>query len=229
MNIPWKFKSFIFRVIDILKYDALLYFIQKNITKRASLNLLNIYKDSSFHIQKIKKMKKPLLLEFGAGKNLAQNLILSQYCTLQYVVDLKEMADLKQINEAAETISKFEKKIPFKKLNSFEELYYNYKIRYLSPFDMRKTNFENDYFDCCISTNTLEHIPKEDIIKIFTEIKRVCKKSASVLAYIDYSDHYAHTDSKIHNLNFLKYTTSEWKKFNHSCHFQNRLRHYDFI
>ena len=46
---------------------------------------------------------------------------------------------------------------------------------------------------------------------------------------IDYSDHYSHTDKNIHPLNFLKFKENEWnKKYNHQCHFQNRLRHSDY-
>ena len=229
MFLPWKIKSCIFRCIDKLKAKKTLYFLQKYITRRSKVNLKNIYKDSKLHIQAIKKLKNPLLLEFGGGKNLSQNIILSQFCKKQFVVDLEPMADLNQINEAALEIAKIEKKINYKYSKCFLELENNYGIKYLSPFDMKFSSFKNETFDCCISTNTLEHIPEKDIILIFQEIKRVCKKDGSILAYIDYSDHYSHTDASINNLNFLNFSSQQWKKHNHSCHFQNRLRHHDYI
>jgi hypothetical protein len=229
MKIPWKIKSSIFKFIDILNKDSILYLIQKYITRRSKINLENVYNDSYFHIQKLNKSKKLKLLEFGAGKNLAQNIILSQFCQQQCVVDLKPMADLSQINEAALEISKIEKKVNYKKIKDFLDLEKNFGIKYLAPFDLRSSNFKNSTFDYCISTNTLEHISKEDIISIFHEVKRICKKGGSILAYIDYSDHYSHTDKSISNLNFLKFSSQEWLKHNHNCHFQNRLRHHDFI
>lgn len=229
MFLPWKIKSIIFKYIDKFNAKKTLYFLQKYITRRSKVNLKNVYKDSKLHIQAIRKLKNPLLLEFGGGKNLSQNIILSQFCKKQFVVDIEPMADLNLINEFALEISKIEKKIKYKHSKNFSELESNYGIKYLSPIDMRYSSFKDNFFDCCISTNTLEHIPEKDIILIFQEIKRVCKKGASILAYIDYTDHYSHTDKSISDLNFLKFSSQQWKKHNHSCHFQNRLRHHDYI
>ena len=102
-----------------------------------------------------------------------------------------------------------------------------YKIFYNAPADVSKTNFKNNSLDACISTDTLEHIPKNNLKNILLEIRRILKKGGSMI--IDYSDHYSHTDKNIHPLNFLKFKENEWnKKYNHQCHFQNRLRHSDY-
>jgi hypothetical protein len=66
------------------------------------------------------------------------------------------------------------------------------------------------------------------IKSIFIELRRVLKDTGIVSIVIDYSDHYAHTDSKITLLNFLNFSETEWEKYNHDCHYQNRLRHYQF-
>ena len=95
--------------------------------------------------------------------------------------------------------------------------------------DAAKTVFEDGSIDACISTNTLEHIPENSIRLIFKELQRVLKANGVVSARIDYSDHYAHTDSSISLLNYLQYSDAEWKKFNHNSHYQNRLRHYDYV
>ena len=55
------------------------------------------------------------------------------------------------------------------------------------------------------------------------------KDDGIVSARIDYSDHYAYTDKTISLLNYLKFDEITWKKYNHNCHSQNRLRHYDYI
>lgn len=105
----------------------------------------------------------------------------------------------------------------------------DYGIFYIAPYDASNTNFCDHYFDACISTNTLEHIPESDLHRIFTELNRTLKPGGIVSAHIDYSDHYAHTDKSISLLNFLKFDDEEWKHFNHKCHYQNRLRHYDYL
>ena len=30
-------------------------------------------------------------------------------------------------------------------------------------------------------------------------------------------------------LNYLKFDQNRWKKYNHNCHYQNRLRHYEYL
>ena len=55
------------------------------------------------------------------------------------------------------------------------------------------------------------------------------KDEGIVSAQIDYSDHYAHTDDSISLLNYLKFNDKSWKRYNHDCHYQNRLRHYDYL
>ena len=49
-----------------------------------------------------------------------------------------------------------------------------------------------------------------------------------IIHVIDYSDHYSHTDKKIDPFHFRSYSENEWKRFNHNCHYQNRLSHNDF-
>ena len=80
-----------------------------------------------------------------------------------------------------------------------------------SPYDAAKTDFKDKSICACISTNTLEHIPRESIINIFTELYRILKDDGIISARIDYSDHYAHTDDNISLLNYLKYDDRAWK------------------
>ena len=54
-------------------------------------------------------------------------------------------------------------------------------------------------------------------------------RSGILSLLIDYSDHYSHTDQHITSGNFLRYSDKEFKKYNNSLLFQNRLRHYHYI
>ena len=99
----------------------------------------------------------------------------------------------------------------------------------MAPYDAEKIQLLDNSIEACISTNTLEHIPKIDIIGIFSELYKKLIDEGIVSLIIDYSDHYAHTDNNISLLNFLKFSHSQWKRYNHKLHFQNRLRHYEYI
>jgi hypothetical protein len=228
MNIPWKFKSLIFSSIDFFDAPKLLYFLQKHITKRSQIKLLNIDPVWLRHKKALVDHDcTKFIFEFGAGKDIAQNIFLSTVADRQLLVDLFPMLDIKLVNKV---IGLLAKKIDLRSdVNIFtlNELN-NYGIDYRSPYDASKTELNSRSVDACISTNTLEHIPIKSIKSIFIEIKRILKDTGIVSAKIDYSDHYAHTDSKITRLNFLNFSDSEWKKYNHKCHYQNRLRHYEF-
>ena len=218
-----------FGFIDFFNAPNILYFLQKYATRRSKVNFKNIDETWVLHKKYVSTLTEPRLFEFGAGKNLAQNLYLSTECNEQIVIDLNPMADLGQINESALQISEIDSDFIYAPIHSFGDLKKNYRIKYIAPLDASSTGFEDNYIDCCVSTHTLEHIPKVGIIKIFNELKRVIKSDGIVCAKIDYSDHYSHADPSIGSLNFLAFSEQEWEKYNHLSHYQNRLRHYDFV
>ena len=229
MNIPWKIKSSMFAIIDLLSLHTLLYFIQRNITKSSRLENLSVSEIWIKHSSSLKKYDVAnTVFEFGAGKSLAQNLYLSGFVRNQIVVDLHPMIELELVETARNLLSSQCELKAGIEIRTFTNLA-EYGIEYRAPFDASSTDFQNSSIDACISTNTLEHIPKDEIIKIFKELHRILKPHGIVSTYIDYSDHYAHTDSSISNLNYLKFSDTQWKKYNHRVHFQNRMRHYDYL
>ena len=228
-NIPWKLKSFIFSLIDFFNTPSILYFLQKNITKRSRINEIIISPTWEKHQENLKKYDCcEYIFEFGAGKNLAQNLFISSIVKKQLVVDLNPMIDLNLVDNSRRLLSEKLSLRANVKIKSLEDLT-KFGIFYVAPYDATNTDIKDKSLDACISTNTLEHIPKEIIVKIFTELYRTLKDTGVISLQIDYTDHYAHTDDKISLLNYLKYEDEKWKKFNHNCHYQNRLRHYDYI
>ena len=228
-SIPWKIKSLIFNFIDYLRLTKLLYFLQKYITKRSriisSIESLNW----KMHEEALKKYKtNNVVFEFGAGKSLVQNLYLSNFVKRQIVVDLYPMLDFELVDSEREKLLEIENLRLRSKIKNLKDLE-NYGIYYIAPYDATKIHLSNKSIDACISTNTLEHIPKFDIILIFSELYKKLKDEGIVSLIIDYSDHYAHSDNNISLLNFLKFSNRQWKRYNHNIHFQNRLRHYEYI
>lgn len=229
MNIPWKLKSQLFKLIDAVSAHELLYFAQKNITGRSKIKSFEISKDWMRHLEVMEKnLVQGTLFEFGAGKSLAQNLYFSNYIDKQVVVDLNPMLDIELVESSRRWLSQQMALKSNEPILAPEDLK-KYGIVYKAPYDARQTEFEAGQVDLCVSTNTLEHIPVDVIESILLELRRVVKESGLVSLIVDYSDHYSHTDRSIAPLNFLKYSDSEWAKYNHDCHFQNRLRHYDYI
>lgn len=102
-------------------------------------------------------------------------------------------------------------------------------IHYSAPMDMRSTNFAPDSFDLILNTSTLEHIPREDIVRILVECFRILRRGGMMSCVIDLTDHFAHYDQTITHYNFLKYPDALWWLFNSKIHFQNRLRCSEYL
>lgn len=227
MKIPWKFKSFLFAIIDRFGLHTLLYGMQKHITRSTRISS-NFTKSKAwgFHASSIAflesehNIKEIRLIEFGAGKSLIQNLY-------QTVIDLNEMIDVDLVDNARKWLYQHGHKKFDIKIKSLEDIG-DYNIKYVAPEDMRSYK-EDKPFNICISTNTLEHIPKSDIEKILSNTYKILDDGGLLSAKIDYSDHYSHTDPSISPLNYLQYSASQWDRYNHSSHFQNRMRHSDYI
>ncbi len=224
MNIPFKLKSRAFRILSFFPPGAL-YFVQRNITRRSQVRITEIHRGWSFHAESIQQSSAQSLLEFGAGKTLAQNLYLSQFVEEQTVVDLFPMLELPMLNQAVHQLRELGVPLDEREITSLSTLRDVYNINYIAPYNMAATNFPENKFDICVSTNTLEHIPKVSIESIFAELHRVIAKGGQVSAMIDYSDHYAHSDKSITRLHYLQFSEVEYKAYNHTKHYQNRLRH----
>lgn len=230
-QINWKLKSVIYKILYFFKLKKTLFFIQKKITKRSDIKIDEIIFYWNSHLNHIENNKSVKVLEFGAGKSLVQNIFLSYKTNNkieQTLIDISEMLDLDLFNKANEQISKIlgaERK-PF--ANNFSDLKKNYNISYMAPISLNEIKERKLLFDACISSTALEHFSKKDLEETFTVLKKIVKENGIISALIDYSDHYSHTDKKIDDLNFLQFNDVEWKKYNNSFLFQNRLRHQDY-
>ena len=230
-QINWKIKSFIYKVLYLFKLKKTLFFIQKNITKRADVKINDIIFYWKYHLKYLELYKSKKILEFGAGKSLEQNIFLSYKSNHKFdqtLIDISNMFDIDLFNKANEKISKLldTNRHPF--IRSINDLKKIYNITYLAPCSIDEIKERGFLFDACISSTTLEHFPLKVLNNTFEVLKKIINKDGIISALIDYSDHYSHTDSKIGNLNFLQFTDDEWKKYNTPFLFQNRLRHQDF-
>jgi hypothetical protein len=230
-QINWKLKALLYKIFDVLRLKRTFYLIQKYITKRSKVEINKIDKSWIFHSKSIKKKNINKVLEVGAGKSLAQNIFISYHFNNsidQTVIDINEMLDFKLLNEASEQISSLLNLKNKGHIENLDQLKETYNIDYKAPMKIEDLKKDENRFDMCISTTALEHFSVSDLKNYLEQLKIILSGKTLISSAIDYSDHYSHTDNNISPLNYLKFTELEWKKYNNSYLFQNRLRHQDY-
>ncbi len=102
-------------------------------------------------------------------------------------------------------------------------------IEYRAPADARATGLAAGSVDVVTSNSTLEHVPVDELPPLLAECRRILRPGGLLCMRVDYEDHYGYSDPRLSPYNFLYYTDAEWAKFNPSLHYQNRLRHRDYV
>ncbi|MGH9278625.1 MAG: class I SAM-dependent methyltransferase [Acidimicrobiales bacterium] len=173
--------------------------------------------------------------EFGAGWDLGMPLLL--YCAgvnHQTIVDIRPLTRVDLVADLARRLRS--KDLPAAFVRRPEEpggddldgYLARHGISYRAPLD-RSTGLPAGSVDGITSTNTLEHIPPADIAAILRECRRLLAPGGVMSFQIDYQDHYSYFDPSISVYNFLRYDDRRWRLYNPSLHFQNRLRHRDYL
>ena len=230
-QINWKLKALLYKIFGIFQLKTFFYLIQKHITKRSKVEINEINKSWIHHANSIEKNNIKNLLEVGAGKSLEQNIYISyKFNNLvdQTAIDINQMIDFELLNQASDQISKILGEKNKGRVKNLKELRSLYNIEYKAPCFLKELKIYNKKFDICISTTALEHFTVNDLKEFLVDIRYILSKNVLISSVIDYSDHYSHTDNNITPLNFLGYSKKEWKKFNNSYLYQNRLRHQDY-
>ncbi|HEX2860240.1 MAG TPA: hypothetical protein VHN79_01315, partial [Lacunisphaera sp.] len=85
-------------------------------------------------------------------------------------------------------------------------------IRYVAPYRSEKSNGFDGEFDFHVSCNVLEHVPSEQLGNIFRQARGLVGGKGKLLHFVDLSDHFAHSDSRLSPLHFLGLSDPEWKR-----------------
>lgn len=102
-------------------------------------------------------------------------------------------------------------------------------IRYLSPGDAARLDLAEKSIDLHVSYEVFEHIPGPVLEAILREGSRVISDRGLLVHYIDFSDHFSHSDSRIGPINFLKFGEGTFRLLaGNSYMYMNRLRLDDF-
>lgn len=168
-------------------------------------------------------------LEFGAGRDLTIPLLLSaRGAERVYAYDISPLARLDLVARSAAVVAA-SVGIDRPQPKSFEDLSEQWKVQYCAPGDARNTALPDCSIDCAYSLETLEHIPRKDIVTIMREMARVLKPTGFAVMEIDYTDHFAGFDNKVPRFNFLRYDDAAWAPYQSSFQYVNRLRHPEYI
>lgn len=114
-------------------------------------------------------------------------------------------------------------------VRSLPDLLRQLNITYVYPGDARSTGLPDRSLDYVVSSNVLEHIPRDVQMAIHQESCRVLKPGGIAVHRFNPQDHYATVDSRITHANFLQYSTKKWNWLGGSgLAYHNRLRAPDY-
>jgi SAM-dependent methyltransferase len=112
---------------------------------------------------------------------------------------------------------------------SLEQLLEQLSIDYRAPGDAGATGLAAESIDVVFSYGVLEHVPKDDLRRVFQESARVLKRDGMSYHNIGLHDHF-HTAGLGNGVNFLRYSESYWNFLTgHALGYHNRLRLPDYL
>jgi SAM-dependent methyltransferase len=103
------------------------------------------------------------------------------------------------------------------------------EVEYRAPTDARITELPSNSVDLVYSNSVMEHVPRDEIRDIMKESVRILRPGGLALHNIACNDHYAFTDRRISFVNYLQFSESQWRWWNNSFQYQNRLRPSEFL
>ena len=186
------------------------------------------------------ELQESVYYEFGAGWDLfaplgfsaygVKRLILVDLSPLLHAEEAQNSIDFYRGNAAKLGLPHMPPDVKPLRQNQMEAVLKDvFRIEYNAPLDARNTGFPSDSVDYIVSNATMEHIPGQDLVAILKECHRLLRAGGVISCVIDYQDHWAYFDKSISVYNYLSYEEADWKRYNPPNHYQNRLRHCDYV
>jgi hypothetical protein len=116
-----------------------------------------------------------------------------------------------------------------RKAASLEELFERAHIEYYAPADAAASKLPAASVDVVFSNSVLEHVPPDAIGRLMQESQRVLRPGGLSIHSANCGDHYAYFDRSITAMNYLTYSGDQWRFWDNSLLYQNRLRPQDFL
>ncbi|QDU41079.1 hypothetical protein Mal4_54440 [Maioricimonas rarisocia] len=99
------------------------------------------------------------------------------------------------------------------------------RVEYRYPGDARATGLPDSSIDLIVSSNVLEHIPRDVLAAIHHESVRILKPGGCAVHRFNPGDHFAVVDPEITTANFVQFSSRAWHWYGGSgLAYHNRLR-----
>jgi SAM-dependent methyltransferase len=106
-----------------------------------------------------------------------------------------------------------------------EALLEPFHVTYTAPVTGRPFPLEEGSLDMFVSNLVLAHVPADVMPDFIREMHRVMKDGAIAVHRIRMSDEFAGGDPRVHDMNFLRFSSKFWNRFaNTRIKYNNRLR-----
>lgn len=153
------------------------------------------------------------VLDIGSGADLALPILMAQEGARVTASDVSNLASNSLVGDILNRTN----------AHSLEELGVDYLV-YSPPH----LPLPDASFDLITSTSVLEHVPREQISELARENARLIKPGGVVSHYIAHFDHWSGSDSRVHVMNYLRFSDRQWRRYNPPLMYQNRLLHSDY-
>jgi len=248
--INWRHKAAVQSLLSrVSRGEQVNYLLSKYVTGHVPASEATFRRDVSFakrYLEAFRKyggrsIEQGLFYEFGAGWDLIVPLTFySLGVNRQVVGDLRRILRPSLVTTTATQLNRLTQESKCMRLLSnlseahrmqplIDRLKRNCGIEYVAPFDARKSGWESESIDYITATKVLCHIPESDLRLVMTECRRVLRDNGLAAFVIDYRDQYSYSDPGIGPYNYLQFTDEQWARFNPPLHYQNRMRHSDYV
>lgn len=242
----WHLKAAIQKVLTLLPGGSTMnYALQRRVTRTLPVSDSELAAQvgkarrniASFERWRTKPLPELQLFEFGAGWDLLMPLVYyAMGVERQTVIDLQPLARLDLVTDVAQRLAAEAHRFglarkPVVEAGSHDvaALLRSFGIDYRAPSDARSTGLAGGSIDLVTSTDVMEHVPVADIPAILAECRRILAPDGLMRIRIDYQDHYWYFDANLTPYNFLRFSAGRWRRFNPGLHYQNRIRHAEFV
>jgi SAM-dependent methyltransferase len=245
----WKYKALLHLAFSNMPLgEHLIYFSQRYVTRSlpttdaSFVSVVSYAKESIDALQRYyyRPLSEATFYEYGAGWDMVVPLAFYSFgVERQILVDIRKLLRIDLVNDTIEKFQRIGFDFPFpRKPGRYIDggrsdvvalLKEYYGIDYRAPYDARHTGLEARSIDCITSRGALQHIPLQDIRAIMRECHRLLRDDGLMSSLVEYLDHYSFFDKGISGYNFLQYSDTAWRFFSPTLHYQNRLRHRDYL
>lgn len=177
------------------------------------------------------------LYEFGVGWDLVMPLAFyAMGVERQTVLDIRPLARVDLVVDAATRMAANADSLGLQRApslsgdpHSVSSLASSWGIDYRAPADARNVDLPDGSIDLVTSTDVFEHVPVRDMKPLLIECRRLLRPDGVLSLRVDYQDHYWYFDARVDYFHFLRYSAAQWRRYNPSLHYQNRIRHAQFV